>query len=92
MSREQLLADVRALRHHLGELIPKDLLEGNSQIANVLSSIEGIAKNIPPEPEAIKRLLHYSWEDIEYQHGGLTDTEQSLITEDEFNALVRWIK
>jgi hypothetical protein len=49
MSREQLLGDVRALRHHLGELLPSSAYEGNSEISNVLSSIEGIAEKMSDE-------------------------------------------
>lgn len=53
MSRAQLLADVRAMRHYLGELLPSIYFEGNSVIANVLSSIEGIAMKIPEEDEVM---------------------------------------
>jgi hypothetical protein len=46
VSQAQLIADVRALRHYLGELLPSVHYEGNSVIANVLSSIEGIAMKL----------------------------------------------
>ncbi len=46
MSKAQLLGDVRALRHHLGELLPSEKFEGNSEIANVLASVESIAKKM----------------------------------------------
>jgi len=48
----------------------------------------------PPDDTlgALKRLLHYSWEPIDYQYIGLTQREKQAISEPNFNALVEWIK
>jgi hypothetical protein len=42
--------------------------------------------------EAIRRLLRYSWEDAGFRYEELTNTEQSLITREQFEILVEWVK
>ena len=43
------------------------------------------------ELEALKRLLHYSWEDIVYKYSGLTSGEKEAIGREEFETLKKWI-
>lgn len=40
---------------------------------------------------AIKKLFHYSWNDIQHKYEGLTDTEKTLISERQFTEVLAWI-
>lgn len=51
------------------------------------------AVSIDPRLAAIAaRFLHYSFSPINYNYDNLTETEQSLCTRDEFDALVAWVE
>lgn len=45
-----------------------------------------------PNLAVIARLLHYSFQEAFYSYSHLTDAERALLTEDEFNELVTWLK
>lgn len=42
--------------------------------------------------ETIKKFLKYAFEQIDYSYDGLTETEKTLATRKEFEALVKWVK
>lgn len=43
------------------------------------------------EAETIKRLLHYSWRDTDYDYSDLTREEKKRMSEDTFKKLRKWI-
>lgn len=45
-----------------------------------------------PVAEAVRRLLHSSWRDIDFEYEGLTHQEKACISKEEHAALVDWVK
>lgn len=41
---------------------------------------------------AVKRLMRYSWEDIGYRYDDLAESERSMVTPEQFDELLRWIR
>ena len=40
-------------------------------------------------PVSVLQLLAYSWEDIGFEYDGLTGEEKSLMSEEDFDAIIR---
>lgn len=40
----------------------------------------------------VKRLMRYSWEDIDYRYDDMTESEKSMVTPEQFDKLMRWVR
>ncbi len=61
----------------------------------MIKFILGLFGYVPVKKEtynAIRRVLKYSFDDIDYQYNGLTRTEKKLLTEEEFSNLINIAK
>jgi hypothetical protein len=46
----------------------------------------------PELVELIKKFLHYSFGDVDYEYDSLTPIEQTFCTPEEFSMLIEWLK
>jgi hypothetical protein len=61
----------------------------------MIKFILGLFGYVPVKKEtynAIRRVLKYSFDDIDYQYNGLTRIEKKLLTEEEFSNLINITK
>ncbi len=65
------------------------------KLKNMIKFILDLFGYVPVKKEtynAIRRVLKYSFDDIDYQYNGLTRTEKKLLTEEEFSNLINIAK
>lgn len=67
-------------------------IEVNEKEVDVLLDHKSFS-SIPPFETlvALKRLLHYSWRDIAYEHDGLTKSEKAALSPEQMALLKKWI-
>lgn len=91
--------------HRVFDVIGKLLTPDTSAVIRIMRKEDGEVLHVlyintdPPAPPAeerllaaMQRLLHDSWKDIGFTYAGLTNTERSLVSPEEFETLADWVK